>query len=127
MTRPATRTEASLRVKRSNATAFQRQVQFVWLCQANQVPPCVLEHRFHPTRKWRFDFAWPDVKVALESEGGAWVQGAHGRGKHFAADAEKYNEAALAGWLVVRVLSGQLVSTATVALVKRALGARRAA
>lgn len=28
------------------------------------------EYRFHPTRKWRFDFAIPHIKVAIEIEGG---------------------------------------------------------
>ncbi len=28
-----------------------------------------LQHRFHPTRKFRFDFAWPTKKVAVEIQG----------------------------------------------------------
>lgn len=60
------------------------------------------EYRFHPVRKWRFDFAWPERMIALEVEGGIWVRGAHNRGKHFNEDCEKYNEAALLGWKVFR-------------------------
>ena len=66
------------------------------------LPDPVTEHRFHDTRKWRFDFAWPDSKIALEAEGGTWTGGAHTRGKHFASDCEKYNTATLMGWQVYR-------------------------
>jgi len=30
------------------------------------------EFRFHHVRKWRFDFAHTDSKVAIEIEGGIW-------------------------------------------------------
>lgn len=60
------------------------------------------EFRFHPTRKWRFDVAWPKVKVALEVEGGAWQYGRHNRAASFLKDMEKYNEAAAMGWVVLR-------------------------
>lgn len=60
------------------------------------------EHRFHPTRRWRFDFAWPDYKLAAEIEGATWTQGRHTRGQGFENDCTKYNEAAVLGWAVLR-------------------------
>ncbi len=63
----------------------------------------VREHRFHPERRWRFDFALPAFCIAIEVEGGVWTRGRHVRGRGFAADAEKYNEAAILGWRVLRV------------------------
>ena len=68
----------------------------------------IAEYRFHPTRKWRFDYAWPTKKVAVEIEGGIWIGGAHVRGKHFLSDCEKYNAAGLLGWRVFRFVPGQL-------------------
>lgn len=61
------------------------------------------EYRFHPERKWRFDFAIPDKKIAIEYEG---VYGG-GKSRHttvsgYTADSEKYNEAAKLGWTVLR-------------------------
>ena len=66
------------------------------------------EHRFHPTRRWRLDLAWPDLLVACEVEGGTWSGGRHTRGSGFETDCEKYNAAALLGWLVLRV-TGKMV------------------
>lgn len=61
------------------------------------------EVRFHPTRRWKFDFAWPELKIAVEVEGGVWSSGRHTRGAGFIADCEKYNEAARLGWRVFRM------------------------
>ena len=62
----------------------------------------VVEYKFHPTRKWKFDFANPELKIAVEQEGGVWVRGRHNRGVGFLNDMEKYNTAVLLGWKVLR-------------------------
>lgn len=74
-------------------------------------PPDVLpperEFRFHPSRKWRFDFAWPSRFVAVEIEGNAW--GVKGGGRHMQdGDMEKYNAAAVLSWRVLRFSPGML-------------------
>ena len=74
------------------------------------LPEPMVEHKFHPARKWRFDFAW-DLglgQVAVEVEGGIWVRGAHTRGAHFMSDAGKYNEATRMGWEIYRFTPEQL-------------------
>lgn len=65
-------------------------------------------HRFHPTRKWAFDFAWPAQKVALEVDGGTFADGRHSQGHGYDHDCEKLNTATLAGWRVLRVTSTHL-------------------
>ena len=60
------------------------------------------EYKFHSVRKWRFDFAWPELKVALEIEGGIWAKGRHVSPRGFILDCEKYNEASSLGWVVLR-------------------------
>ena len=85
----------------------------------------VQELPFCPTRRWRFDFAWPEFKVALEIEGGTWVQGRHSRGAGMAKDAEKYNTAALMGWLVIRVTADQIKSGQALGWIEDALKLRR--
>ncbi len=65
------------------------------------LPKPVDEFIFHPTRKWRLDYAWPESKVALEVHGATHKGGRHVTGKGFANDREKMNEAQLAGWIVI--------------------------
>lgn len=71
--------------------------------RALRLPIPMTEYRFHPVRMWRFDCAWTDLKLALEIEGGVYVAGAHTRGAHFESDCEKYAEATVLGWRVLRV------------------------
>ena len=61
------------------------------------------EVSFCDDRKWRFDFAWCEIMLAVEVEGGTWSGGRHIRPKGFEADCEKYNRAAIDGWCVIRV------------------------
>lgn len=75
-----------------------------------RVPAPTREYKFHTTRRWRFDFAWPAVKVAMECEGATWSDGRHTTGAGFEADCIKYAEAAIAGWCVLRVTRQQIES-----------------
>lgn len=75
---------------------------------AADYPQPVREYRFHPTRKWRFDFAWVRERIAVEIEGGAWSQGRHTRGAGFSEDCAKYNAATCAGWRVLRFTGDML-------------------
>lgn len=63
---------------------------------------------FDATRRWRFDWCWPDRKIALEIEGGVWTKGRHTRGAGFLGDLEKYNAAALKGYRVFRCTPNQI-------------------
>ena len=81
----------------------------------------VAEYRFHPSRDWRFDFAIPSRRVAIEVEGGAFNGGRHIRPDGYLRDMEKYNEAAVCGWCVIRVLPTELLTFKTVRLIIRAI------
>jgi len=91
--------------------------QITWM----KLPAPERELRFHGTRKWRFDFAWPNIKLAVEVEGGTWARGRHSRGSGFAGDAEKYNEAALLGWRILRFTGDQVNSGAAIKCIDRAM------
>jgi len=66
----------------------------------------VTEHVFHPTRKWRFDYAIPSVKIACEYHGIASFVGKKGQSGHgsitgLTRDCEKFNQADILGWRVL--------------------------
>ena len=68
----------------------------------------VEEYRFHPSRRWRFDFAHPGLLLAIEVDGSVWVAGRHTRGAGFIKDCEKINEAQMMGWKVLRYTPQQM-------------------
>lgn len=79
------------------------------------------EFRFHGIRRWRFDYALPTFKVAIEVEGGVWTAGRHTRPKGFLGDIEKYNAAAALGWRVLRVTPGGLFAKEFLDTVREAM------
>lgn len=70
--------------------------------------PVVTEYKFHPTRKWRFDIAIPAHLIAIEYEGGVFTGGRHTSSMGFVKDVEKYNEAVLNGWRLLRVTANDM-------------------
>jgi len=80
------------------------------------------EFRFHPVRRWRFDFAWPALRLAVEIEGGAWVRGRHTRGPGFSGDCEKYNAATLGGWKILRFTPDAIRDGRALGVIREALG-----
>lgn len=65
--------------------------------------PLHREFQFHPVRKFRFDYAFPKLKIAVEYEGGIFTQGRHTKGVGYARDCYKYNLALSLGWKVFRI------------------------
>lgn len=86
-------------MSRSDSGLQQRRLAIL---HADLSPTWQAEVRFHPTRRWRFDFADPETMMALEIEGGVWTGGRHTRGKGFLRDIEKYNTATSLGWRIFR-------------------------
>jgi very-short-patch-repair endonuclease len=97
---------------------------FALHCKAHGLAP-VREHKFHPTRRWRFDFAFPERRVAVECEGAVWTGGRHTRGSGFVADAEKYNTAAALGWFVFRFDGGAIQSGEAIKFMVAVLSANK--
>lgn len=78
--------------------------------RAAKLPEANREYRFHPVRKFRFDFAWPAAKLAVEIDGGLWVMGRHNRGRGAITDMEKGNLAVAEGWSVLHFVPEQVKS-----------------
>lgn len=106
---------------RNTANSPQIRDAFTCICKADLGVTCVKEHKFHPTRRWRFDYAIPEHKIALEVEGGVWTQGRHTRPQGFLGDIEKYNTATLMGWRVFRTTPDDLYTGATLKMLKQAI------
>lgn len=89
----------------------------------------VREYRFCAERRWRFDVAVlrPDMKLAVELEGGIWVAGGggHNRGRAFMDDLEKYNEATALGWAVFRFAVEDVLKGLDIPYLKVWLGMRK--
>lgn len=92
-----------------NVTQYQRPAKSTNIAPHIQgLPVPEYEVRFHPDRKWRFDAAWPAHMIALEVDGGLYVNGGHSRGAAREGDYEKDAAALMLGWRVLRVSTGQL-------------------
>jgi hypothetical protein len=97
--------------------------------------PLIDTYRFHSTRKWRIDLYFPEcikttednwdyscASLAVEIEGGAWINGRHTRGKGYLDDMEKYNEMTLAGIRLLRVTPAMVQDGTALGLIERAFG-----
>ena len=108
----------------------QQKYFAAWLPQ-HHLPQPKVELTFHKTKRWRFDFAWPAQKIALEIEGGVFggtdpktgrqYKGAHSSIEGILRDIAKYNAAQIAGWKVLRVLPSESFTQSTIDLLKKAL------
>lgn len=107
--------------------------------RAHGFPLPIPEFQFHPTRKWRFDFAWPDYRVAIEKEGGIYagkgrqcqcclqpLGGAHRSVTGILRDIEKYNEAQRLAWHVLRFPPDRLLLRSSLKLIRDVLVMRGA-
>ena len=70
------------------------------LSEHTDLPRPLLEIRFSPQRKWRFDCCWHVARLAVELDGGQWLRygGRHGADP----DRQKINDATCRGWAVLR-------------------------
>jgi very-short-patch-repair endonuclease len=93
---------------------------FLQVLKAKTGLEAVSEYRFHPVRRWRFDYCIPALKIAIEQEGGVWSNGRHTRGSGYVKDLEKYNQAAALGYTVLRFTPQQLMTTQALDLIKEA-------
>ena len=96
------------------------------------LPDPVPEHRVLATRRFRFDFAWPEQKVALEVEGGFFGSGrrcpacrqlprsGHSSVRRLKDDADKYSWAAATGWTIIRRWPDALLTDETRAMLRAA-------
>lgn len=108
----------SSRKTRQNARKTPKTDMFTTLCRSDLQVECIKELKFHSQRRWRFDYAIPEYKIAIEVEGGVWTQGRHTRPQGFLGDVEKYNTATAMGWRLLRCTPDTLISRETIKLIR---------
>lgn len=102
--------------KKASSTDF-----FCALVKSDIKVEIVKEHKFLKDRRFRFDYAILEYKIAVEQEGGIWTNGRHTRGVGYKRDMEKYSLAAIEGWIVIRRTPQELSTSATLDLIRRAI------
>jgi len=104
-------------LSRLNTGVLRHTLEQIW-------PGVQTEVRFTMERRWRFDYAWPEHKIAFEVEGGAWTNGRHVRGKGYENDCVKYSTAAIKGWTVIRATTNMVSDGRAVELLEQAFKAK---
>lgn len=66
------------------------------------IPGYVEEHQFHHIRRYRFDWAIPQLMIAIEYEGIFSKKSGHTTITGYTKDCDKYNLAAIEGWRILR-------------------------
>lgn len=119
--------------------------------RAAGLPTPEVEYIFAPDRLWRFDYAWPPFRLALEIEGGVFgrliivtsgyerrngksiplepgtrlrLGGRHNDGAGLQGDCEKYNRAAILEWMVIRATTTMVRDGHAITALREAFVAR---
>lgn len=91
------------------------------------LPEPAREFIFAPPRKWRFDLCYPaPLMIGIEAEGGTWGRR---RSRHTTAigyrnDCEKYSNAAIMGWMVLRFTTDMIEDDSFLDYIIRAIESR---
>ncbi|HBC20912.1 MAG TPA: hypothetical protein DC009_02200 [Porphyromonadaceae bacterium] len=99
---------------------------FTALIQSDLHVRCEKEYKFHPTRRWRFDYAIPQFRIAIEIDGGVWTGGRHTRPKGYLGDLEKFNAAAAMGWVVLKFTPATQYKSDTFNIIKETISVLKA-
>jgi hypothetical protein len=120
------------RIKDALSKAPQHAAVLLACFESDGIPAPVFEHRFHPVRKWRFDVAWPDRRLAVEIQGGLFkgrtcpecgnrAGGRHNRAAAMLREFEKLNAAAVLGWRVLYFTPEAIRTRAAMDLIRASL------
>lgn len=94
-------------LKPKTSSPLETKFEILWTNLGG--PDLIREYPVCPGRKFRFDFAIPQKRIAIEVEGGTWVKSGHSSGKGIERDCVKGNLATQYGWRVFR-LTAQMIA-----------------
>ena len=119
-------TEARRLAAKAKREQFERL--FAHQCAAVRIAAPIPQYPFARElgRKWVADFAWPDLKLLVEVDGGIWRSGggAHSRPSAILRDMAKHNDATLLGWRVLRFSTDEVKSGHALRFVERVMDPR---
>ena len=91
--------------KKKSVSSDDSLYHYLRICDKQLLDHITREYRFSETRH-RFDFAFINLKIGIECDGGRWAAGG---GRHAScSDYAKLNKALLLGWKVLRFTSKQI-------------------
>lgn len=109
--------------KRKPGFNHQAAKEMLMLTLVSFVPRNLIEteFRFHPPRRWRWDYAVPSMKLAIEYHGGIYSGGRHVRGIGFEKDREKMNTGQLDGWTILELTEDMVKSGKAYEMIEKAI------
>jgi len=78
--------------------------------KAKKLPEPKRNYKFASDRNYASDFAYLEIRLLIEVEGGTWMNGRHNRPEGYEEDCKKYNLANLLGWTILRYTSEMVKS-----------------
>ena len=92
--------------------------------------PFEREYKFHPSRKWRADFAvWGieplfrlEADILIEVDGATWTMGRHNHPTSVAKEYERTAAAAILGYRMIRCTTEQVNDGTCLLWIRQALG-----
>lgn len=105
----------SRRAKRTED--FEETFEFQLKCE--KAPPFERQYRFARSlgREYRWDFAWPELWLAVEIQGGIWKRGggAHSHPTDIIRNMQKQNTGAVLGWKLLQFSTDEVKSGSAIA------------
>ena len=96
---------SGIKIPQSGKISTEKETikKVLWvLHREGTIPEYVEEHQFDPVRKYRFDWAIPELKIAIEYEGIFSKKSGHTTVSGYTKDCDKYNLATVHGWKILR-------------------------
>lgn len=117
--------DSGLQLRTSKQAVVDYKVALVEQIKNAGLQGLTAEHQFMTTRKFRYDFAFVEHKVAIDYEGGIFAaEASHSSISGILRDIEKHTEAQLHGWIVIRCTAKTVENGQALRFIKRALEIR---
>lgn len=103
---------------KTNNTAKNESLFFALLISQG-LPLPEKEVKMIDGRRYRIDYAWPDLRLGVEIQGGVYTRGAHGSITGILQGYKKSNDAALYGWTLLYFTPAEMKSLTTINHIKK--------